>query len=199
MPNLLARPLEPGDDVVELLAQQLASPVRWIECQHALAGLVGRFLEIAPAHAAVLAGLAKATVPDIELLHAEHDRDVVLERAVASAPAAVPAGADASARSDATSANVPSPRRAPAARGSPPTAGSRPPSPAPPSPAPPSPAPPSPAPPTPAPPLADRPVDAGDALEFVLALQARVGSTSSTRRSRSTSSFRACPRGATRC
>ena len=37
VPNVLARPLEPGDDVVELLARQLASPVRWIECQQALA------------------------------------------------------------------------------------------------------------------------------------------------------------------
>ena len=81
------------------------------------------------------------TVPDVELLHAEHDRDVVLERAVASAPAAVPAGADASARDESTRADV---SVAPA---SPPSVG-----------------------------LADRgsPVDAGDALEFVLALQARV-------------------------
>ncbi len=141
VPNVLARPLAPGDDVVELLARQLASPVRWIECQQALAGLVGRFLEVAPAHAAVLTGLAKLTVPDVELLHAEHDRDVVLERAVASAPAAVPAGADASARDESTRADVS------AAPASPPSAGS---------------------------PIADRPVDAGDALEFVLALQARV-------------------------
>ncbi|MDA0136568.1 DUF1729 domain-containing protein [Solirubrobacter sp. CPCC 204708] len=108
VPNVLARPLEPGDDVVELLAQQLASPVRWIECQQALAGLADRFLELAPPHAAVLTGLARMTVPGVTLLHAEHDRDLVLDRAEASAP------------------------------------------------------------------VTDKPVDAGDALEFVLALQARV-------------------------
>ena len=159
VPNVLARPLAPGDDVVELLARQLASPVRWIECQQALAGLVGRFLEVAPAHAAVLTGLAKLTVPDVELLHAEHDRDVVLERAVASAPAAVPAGADASARDESTRADVSVAPASPPAAGSP-TAGSS--------------AAPGVAAPRSAAPLADRPVDAGDALEFVLALQARV-------------------------
>ena len=126
--------------------------MRWIECQQALAGLVGRFLEVAPAHAAVLTGLARMTVPDIELLHAEHDRDVVLERAVASAPAAVPAGADASARDESTRADVSVARRPPRGLAAP----ARPP------------------PGVAAHPLADRPVDAGDALEFVLALQARV-------------------------
>ena len=49
VPNVLARPFADGDDVVELLARQLASPVRWIETQQALAGRVDRFLEIAPA------------------------------------------------------------------------------------------------------------------------------------------------------
>ena len=171
VPNVLARPLEPGDDVVELLAQQLASPVRWIECQQALARLVGRFLEIAPAHAAVLTGLARMTVPDVEVLHAEHDRDVVLERAVASAPAAVPAGADASARDESTRADDS------VATGAAPIAAAR---------------------------------HSPDTWRIVPSTRATrssscspcrrgCGSTSSTRRSRSTSSSRACRRGATRC
>ena len=43
----------PGDDVVELLARQLASPVRWIETPAARSSALGvrRFIEVAPAHA----------------------------------------------------------------------------------------------------------------------------------------------------
>ena len=42
IPNLTGRPFEPGDDdVVDLLARQLASPVRWIETQRALARRAG--------------------------------------------------------------------------------------------------------------------------------------------------------------
>lgn len=141
VPNVLARPFAAGDDVVELLARQLASPVRWIETQRALAEHVTRFLEVGPAHAAVLTGLARRTVQDVELLHAEQDRDVVMERAEAPAPAAVPAGADASARAESMRAATSAVAASPAQTGSPP---------------------------------ADRPVDAGDALAFVLALQARV-------------------------
>ena len=36
VPNLTGRPFAAGDDVVELLARQLASPVRWIDTQRAL-------------------------------------------------------------------------------------------------------------------------------------------------------------------
>lgn len=146
VPNVLARPFAAGDDVVALLAEQLASPVRWIETQQELAATVTRFLEVAPAHAAVLTGLARRTVKDVELLHAEQDRDVVQERAEAPAPAAVPAGADASARAESMRATA-SAAASPTQKGSPPADAS---------------------------PLADRPVDAGDALELVLALQARV-------------------------
>ncbi len=79
MPNLVGRPfsLDPGfaselgvDDpaqlVVELLARQLASPVRWIETQHALVEALGvrRFVEVGPAHADVLTGLARITLAD---------------------------------------------------------------------------------------------------------------------------------------
>ncbi len=129
MPNLLGRPFTLDDGpVVELLAQQLASPVRWIETQRALVTALGarRLLEVAPAHAAVLTGLARMTFAENapELLHAEHDRDALLERADVPVPKAV----------------APAPS----------------------------------APPPAAPPAADRPVDAGAALEFVLALQARV-------------------------
>src|ERR1700754_2098170 len=125
VPNLLGRAFAAGDDAVELLARQLASPVRWIETQRALADLgVERFLGPAPRHAEVLTGLARATVEGVELLHAERDRDAVLERAEVSVPAAVPAGTDTSARE--------------------------------------------------ALPASDRALDAGEALELVLALQARV-------------------------
>ena len=62
---------------------QLASPVRWIETQHALGGRA-RLIEVAPAHADVLTGLARITLAgtDVELLHAERDRDAVLDRDV---------------------------------------------------------------------------------------------------------------------
>ena len=135
VPNLLGRPFARGDDPVELLAQQLAAPVRWIETQQALVTALGvrRVVEVAPAHAAVLTGLARMTFADAEappeLLHAEHDRDALLERAEVSAPAAVPAGADTSVRHSAPTLPAPA---------------------------------------------ADRALDAGAALELVLALQARV-------------------------
>ena len=44
---MTGRPFSDGDDVVELLARQLASPVRWIETQQALHA--HRLIEVAPA------------------------------------------------------------------------------------------------------------------------------------------------------
>ena len=47
VPNLLGRPFSLEDSAIDLLAQQLAAPVRWIETQHALAGMgVRRFVEV---------------------------------------------------------------------------------------------------------------------------------------------------------
>ncbi|MBJ7518142.1 MAG: DUF1729 domain-containing protein [Solirubrobacteraceae bacterium] len=99
VPNLVGRPFALGDDfrravtdvtgraapddprglVIELLAAQLAAPVRWVETQAALAD-VARFVEVGPARAAVLTGLAAMTFSDggPALLHAERDRDAVL-------------------------------------------------------------------------------------------------------------------------
>ena len=84
VPNLLGRPFTGDDDARDLLARQLASPVRWIDAQHALVRELGvrRFVEVAPLHADVLTGLARTTLTgtDVELLHAERDRDAVLDR-----------------------------------------------------------------------------------------------------------------------
>ncbi len=124
VPNLLGRPFslsdefaraagcEPGDEgpdvlarrlVVELLARQVASPVRWVDTQRALlapraAGGVGarRIVEIGPGGAPVLTDLMRTTIatlelpgPEPELLHVEDDRDAVL---LTGQPAAPPAG-----------------------------------------------------------------------------------------------------------
>ncbi len=79
VPNLTGRPFTRDDDAVDLLARQLASPVRWIDVQHALRGR--RLIEVAPPHADVLTGLARITLGEgAELLHSERDRDVVLDR-----------------------------------------------------------------------------------------------------------------------
>ncbi len=113
VPNLLGRAFslseefaraagcEPGDEgpdalarrlVIELLARQIASPVRWVDTQRALvgspaAGGLGarRIVELGPAGAPVLTALMRTTLesldlpgPPPELLHVEDDRDDVL-------------------------------------------------------------------------------------------------------------------------
>ncbi len=161
VPNLVGRPFsldeafardagcEPGDGarrlLIELLARQVAAPVRWVDTQRALvaraaAGGFGarRIVELGPAGAPVLTGLMRATLAALALgdrepllLHAEDDRDDVLLARAATvdeerAPeplAAVP--------------SVPNPAAGAVA-------------------------------------TADRPVDAGTALRLVLAAQARV-------------------------
>lgn len=68
--------------VIELLAAQLAAPVRWVETQAALGET--RTVEVGPARAAVLTGLARMS--GREILHAERDRDAVLFADEAPAP-----------------------------------------------------------------------------------------------------------------
>ena len=99
VPNLVGRPFSLDEDfrnavaevigrpapqdarglVIELLAAQLAAPVRWVETQAALAD-VARFVEVGPGRAPVLTGLAAMTFVDggPARLHAERDRDAVL-------------------------------------------------------------------------------------------------------------------------
>jgi fatty acid synthase len=147
-PDVLARRL-----VIELLARQLAAPVRWVQTQRtilapAAAGGFGahRIVELGPAGAPVLTGLMRATLESLEvadppaLLHVESDRDAVFLEdphapsfpevlAAASPPLAAPAGTP----SEAGAALAPEHD-------------------------------------TPA----DRPLDAGTALRLVLAVQARL-------------------------
>ncbi len=165
VPNVTGRPfaLDPADggdpdalaraQVIDLLARQLATPVRWVQTQRTLvtpaaAGGLGarRIVELGPADAPVLTGLMRSTLaglelagPAPELLHVESDRDAVL--ALAPAPAVFEATADepAPARAD--------PEAPPAAGPSLAPAGAQ---------------------------RADVAVDAGTALRLVLAAQARV-------------------------
>ena len=105
VPNLTGRPFTRDDDAVDLLARQLASPVRWIDVQHALRGR--RLIEVAPR----ARGRAHRPRPD----HARRGRRAAAQRtrprrrarprhrrrgvrAEVSAPVAVPTGADTSAR-----------------------------------------------------------------------------------------------------
>ncbi|MBJ7329832.1 MAG: DUF1729 domain-containing protein [Solirubrobacteraceae bacterium] len=137
-------PAEPRALVIELLAAQLAAPVRWVETQRALLAVVGvgRFVEVGPARGAVLTGLASRTVEATavagagpELLHAERDRDAVLAQDEAVAPVI---------DEDSEEPPAPVPAAAPVAVSAA------------------------------AAPVADRPLDAGTALRLVLAVQARV-------------------------
>ncbi len=60
---------EPFEDVRAQLAAALTRPVRWRELMLALHGRgVERFVEVGPGR--VLTGLAKRTLPDVELVHA---------------------------------------------------------------------------------------------------------------------------------
>jgi fatty acid synthase len=151
--------------VVELLAAQLAAPVRWEQTVDALlapaaaGGLgVGSAVELAPPHAAVVSGLVRSalrrrpeTAAPVALLHLEHDRDAVFARD--ADPVDVEAADDApSAEPDVT---TPAPGTPVAAADSSAATAAAPA-------------------PVAADPTADRPIDAGDALRFVLAVQARI-------------------------
>jgi enoyl reductase-like protein/3-oxoacyl-ACP reductase-like protein/acyl dehydratase len=103
-PGELARLL-----LVELLAWQFASPVRWIETQELLVrpvargGLgVERIVEVGVGHQPTLANMARTTLeglgpraPRVQILNAEADLDAVLERD--ADPQAVPAVAPVAA------------------------------------------------------------------------------------------------------
>lgn len=116
IPNLTGVPFAtPGGDdrdasaraeVVRLLSHQMAAPVLWIDTLRHVVAPAGRggtaarrLVEVSPTHAAVLGGLARATLGDalegaggVELLHSERDRDRVLDLDdPAPEPAAAPA------------------------------------------------------------------------------------------------------------
>jgi [acyl-carrier-protein] S-malonyltransferase len=64
-----AAPFEDADDIRARLAEALTGPVRWRETMLALhARGIERFVEVGPGR--VLAGLAKRTLKDVELVHA---------------------------------------------------------------------------------------------------------------------------------
>lgn len=67
IPNATAKPPKSTEEIRELLAKQLTSPVRWIETmQKALESGVQRYLEIGPGK--VLKGLARKCQPSLEVL-----------------------------------------------------------------------------------------------------------------------------------
>lgn len=83
LPTLRARPETHGRAIlIELLAWQFASPVRWIETQDRLLADVRRVVEIGPDDAPVLANMLRSTLRRsdraLEVLHAGADRDAVL-------------------------------------------------------------------------------------------------------------------------
>ncbi|MDP1850412.1 MAG: acyltransferase domain-containing protein, partial [Solirubrobacteraceae bacterium] len=154
------------EQLVDLLARQLASPVQWVQTQRTLvdppvAGGLGarRIVELGPAGAPVLTGLMRSTLAALdlpaaapELLHVEDDRDAVFALTPpppAEAAPAGPSGPEVLARASTVLAPASTPLEeggAPAQDGA--TSAIRSP--------------------------ADRPLDAGTALRFVLATQARV-------------------------
>ncbi len=84
LPNVTAAPIDGvgRDDLVDLLARQLASPVRWIETQRQLFATVDRIIEIGPGTSPVLTNLARTSSAGSgaigpALLHAELDLDVL--------------------------------------------------------------------------------------------------------------------------
>lgn len=116
--------------LIEVLAYQFASPVRWIDIQESLllgADAVKQLVEVGPGQAPVLAGMARATLEaagtrrELRVLHAEADRDklcgapcveqdlappeavahAVPSSSTIAAPSAVPAAAPSSAPSSA--------------------------------------------------------------------------------------------------
>jgi malonyl CoA-acyl carrier protein transacylase len=69
VPVLSAVTAAPFEDIRELLARALTSPVRWRETILALHGLgADRFVEVGPGR--VLTGLLKRTLKDVELVNA---------------------------------------------------------------------------------------------------------------------------------
>ncbi len=105
IPNLVARPFDLGPDfvaaivdatgtthldgaptgraiLIELLAWQFASPVQWIDTQTLLAERADRMVEVGPGAAPVLVNMMRSSLrgsdAQLELLHAERDRDAVL-------------------------------------------------------------------------------------------------------------------------
>lgn len=61
--NVTGQRVDDPDQVVDLLARQLSSPVRWIDCMETLGGLTnGTVYEVGPGK--VLSGLMKRIVPD---------------------------------------------------------------------------------------------------------------------------------------
>ncbi|MCC7070362.1 MAG: DUF1729 domain-containing protein [Deltaproteobacteria bacterium] len=88
--------------LIEVLAYQFASPVRWIEIQRALfegAAAVAQVIEVGPAQGPVLAGMAKAELERaksqrarrVRVLHAAADRERMLGVAHAEIDALSPA------------------------------------------------------------------------------------------------------------
>ncbi len=99
--------------LIELLAWQFASPVRWIETQDLLIGQVQRVLEVGPGEAPVLVNMLARTQDasggELELLHTERDREAVLglgEEQVEEAPvvAAIEPASEAAAAPSAIAA-----------------------------------------------------------------------------------------------
>jgi fatty acid synthase len=174
-PDVLAR-----RQVIDLLARQLAAPVRWVQTQRELvapvvAGGLGarRIVELGPRGGPVLTGLMRSTLAVLELagaapelLHVERDRDAVLALQPApeafeatAAPPAAPAAPIAlapAAPETAPTAPVPAPAPVPVPETTAATVTA------------------VPATETTAATTADRPLDAGTALRLVLAAQARV-------------------------
>ncbi len=124
--------------LIELLAWQFASPVRWIETQELLfAGTerdglgIQRFVEIGLKGAPTLAGLATNTLKlddyasaTTEVVNVERDSDVILAKDAGSepeeeAPAEAPAAESASAAPAPAAASAPAPAAAPAAAAGP--------------------------------------------------------------------------------
>jgi [acyl-carrier-protein] S-malonyltransferase len=66
--NASAEPVRTALDARRLLVEQLTAPVRWVECVRRLAELApaARFLELGPG--AVLGGLLKRILPDVQYL-----------------------------------------------------------------------------------------------------------------------------------
>jgi [acyl-carrier-protein] S-malonyltransferase len=68
--NVTAAPVRRADDIRRLLAEQVASPVRWEMSVRAMAaGGVTTFVEVGPG--TTLAGMVRKTVPDARVLHVD--------------------------------------------------------------------------------------------------------------------------------
>ena len=104
--------------LVELLAWQFASPVRWIETQERLIADVQQIIEVGPKAAPVLLNMMGATLggrPGPALLHAERDHARVVGEGPAAAEVPTVAEAPPVAPSPAAVAQVAAPAAAPVA------------------------------------------------------------------------------------